>query len=213
MVGSYTAEEFAADLRSVNGGGPDPPLAGFVIEASAGAPRFLESSGVRWQPALHGTLQLGRTNRFFLGGGKALINTLAATAERLGVRTLYEACAQHLEFDGARCTAVGVSTPAGAVTMRPRTVVAASGGFEANLDWMAAHWGASAANFAVRGADNDGLVLRRLLDAGAARAATLAGSTRSRSSARSPLRGRDRDADRLASVQRRGESRRRAVLR
>ena len=39
-----------------------------------------EADGVRWQPALNGTLQLNRTNAFFLGGGKALVNAYYAIA-------------------------------------------------------------------------------------------------------------------------------------
>ena len=46
--------------------------------------------GVRFQPSLSGTLSLSRTNAFFLGGGKALINAYYATAERLGVDILYD---------------------------------------------------------------------------------------------------------------------------
>lgn len=40
---------------------------------------------------MRGTLHLSRTNAFFLGGGKALMNSYYATAERLGVAILYEA--------------------------------------------------------------------------------------------------------------------------
>ena len=47
--------------------------------------------GARFQTALRGTLQLSRTNAFFLGGGKALMNTYYAAAERLGVAVRYDA--------------------------------------------------------------------------------------------------------------------------
>ena len=42
---------------------------------SASVPGWMAAHGARWQPPLAGTLQLGRTNRFFLGGGKALLNS------------------------------------------------------------------------------------------------------------------------------------------
>ena len=51
-------------------------------------PAWMSAHGVRWQPPLTGTLHLGRTNRFFLGGGKALVNTYYRTAQRLGDRGL-----------------------------------------------------------------------------------------------------------------------------
>jgi tricarballylate dehydrogenase len=44
----------------------------------------------------------------------------------------------------------------------------ASGGYEANLGWLAEHWGEGARNYRVRGSRwNDGSLLRHLLDAGA----------------------------------------------
>src|SRR6478752_929041 len=45
---------------------------------------WIVEQGVRWQPSLGGTLSLGRTNSFFLGGGRAMLNALYLTAERLG---------------------------------------------------------------------------------------------------------------------------------
>jgi len=47
--------------------------------------------GVRFQRALRGTLHLARTNAFFLGGGKALMNAYYAAAERLGIDVVYDA--------------------------------------------------------------------------------------------------------------------------
>ena len=46
--------------------------------------------GVRFQAALRGTLHLSRTNAFFLGGGKALMNAYYAAAARLGVDVFYD---------------------------------------------------------------------------------------------------------------------------
>ena len=52
---------------------------------------WVVEQGVRWQPSLGGTLSLGRTNSFFLGGGRAMLNALYLTAEKLGVEILYDA--------------------------------------------------------------------------------------------------------------------------
>ena len=52
--------------------------------------------------------------------------------------------------------------------VRAKTVVAAAGGFEANLAWLREAWGPAADNFLVRGTPyNVGRVLRILLDKGA----------------------------------------------
>jgi tricarballylate dehydrogenase len=53
-------------------------------------------------------------------------------------------------------------------TVRARAIVAACGGFEANLDWLKEYWGAAADNFVIRGTPyNLGRMLRVLLDNGA----------------------------------------------
>ena len=165
--GLYSAEELASDLRAVTGDGSDSRLTQMAVERSREAPAFLASNGVRWQPALSGTLQLARTNRFFLGGGKALLNVLYRTAQELGVTVAYEHSVEELIFEGERCTAVGAVTPAGRVVLRPTSIVAAAGGFEANLAWISEYWGAAVHIFVAGLSQNDGTVLRLLLNAGA----------------------------------------------
>jgi tricarballylate dehydrogenase len=165
---AYLEGEFASDLRGVTGEGSDPDLTKLVIERSRSALAWMESHGVRWQPALNGTLSLSRTNQFFLGGGKALINVYYAAAERVGVKILYEARAEKFRFEGTRCTEVAVRYIDREGTIQPDAVVVASGGFEANIEWLAQQLGEGARNCAVRGTrHNDGAVLDRLLDAGA----------------------------------------------
>jgi tricarballylate dehydrogenase len=46
---------------------------------------------VRFQPPLGGTLNLGKTNAFFLGGGRGMLNALYRKAEDLGVVCVYDA--------------------------------------------------------------------------------------------------------------------------
>jgi len=162
---TYPDEEFLADLAGVTGQDLDRDLAALVIERSRELPAWMEAQGVRWQPALRGTLQLDRTNRFFLGGGKALVNTYYATAERLGVDVRYGFAVTGLRLDRGRCDAVLLD---GGETVPARAVVVASGGYEANLAWLAEHWGEGAWNYRVRGSRwNDGALLRHLLDQGA----------------------------------------------
>ena len=60
---------------------------------------WIAEQGVRFQPSLGGTLSLGRTNSFFLGGGRAMLNALYLTAEKLGVEVLYDAEVVDLEID------------------------------------------------------------------------------------------------------------------
>jgi tricarballylate dehydrogenase len=167
-LGQYTEEEFAADLAAVTGEGSDAQLTALTISRSREAPAWMESNGVRWQPALRGTLQLDRTNRFFLGGGKALLNVYYRAAEELGIAIRYGHSVEDLDIAGARCAHVRVQCSDGAYELAPGAVVVASGGFEANIEWLREYWGDAVDNYMIRGAkQNDGLMLRRLIDAGA----------------------------------------------
>ncbi|HET9834623.1 MAG TPA: FAD-dependent tricarballylate dehydrogenase TcuA [Vicinamibacterales bacterium] len=168
LVESYTEEEFVADLLRVTGGRTDEALARCVVRESARCPAWIRSFGARLQPALKGTLHLDRTNVFFLGGGKALMNSYYAAAERLGVRVRYEAQVAEIEFVDGAIRTVSIREPDGSRTIKAKAFVLAAGGFESNLEWLKDIWGAAADNFIVRGTPyNTGTVLRLMLDRGA----------------------------------------------
>ena len=167
LTGTYTEDEFLSDLRSVNGGDIDESLARIAIQQSATCPEWMAREGVRFQAALHGTLQLGRTNLFFLGGGKALMNSYYASAERLGIEVLYDADVVDLRLVNRRFESVDIRIGGRLRMIRAAAVVIASGGFEANLDWLREAWGDVADNFIVRGTPyNTGVPLKRMLEAG-----------------------------------------------
>ena len=168
LTEAYLEEEFLADLLRVNGNETDEPLARMVVEQSAACPEWMRRYGVRFQASLKGTLHLSRTNAFFLGGGKALMNSYYAAAGRLGIDVLYDTEVIGLEMRDGRCERL-VLRGAEAETVAAKAVVVASGGFEANLEWLEEAWGPPARNFIVRGSPyNRGTPLRMLLDAGAA---------------------------------------------
>src|SRR4029434_8356390 len=110
-------------------------------------------------------LNLSRTNAFFLGGGKALLNALYVTAARLGVTIAYDTEVQDVCLDGSVVRELVVNRTGGRTAIRAKTVVAAAGGFQANLEWLKEYWGDAADNFLVRGTPYaKGRVLRSLLD-------------------------------------------------
>jgi len=168
LTGPYDEDEFWDDLMRVTGGRTTEQLARFTIRRSKDAGEWMQKHGCHFQPAMRGTLHLARTNAFFLGGGKALMNAYYATAGKLGVEIMYEAEVRDLEIqDGKFCAAVFVSQGT-SQKVRAKTVVVASGGFEANLAWLKQHWGEAADNFIIRGSPYDkGRMLRVLLDNGA----------------------------------------------
>lgn len=169
LVESYDTGEYLDDLLRVTGGQTDRDLARLVIESTGEAFAFLARNGVRFQDALSGTLNLARTNAFFLGGGKALINALYARAGALGITVHYEAAVEHLAIRDGRVAEVHWRQDEATNVSQPAAVVAASGGFQANLGWLAEAWGEAAANFAIRGTPYaTGTVLCDLLDQGVA---------------------------------------------
>lgn len=171
-TGDYTYDELWNDLCQVGEGPGDEELARFTVGESEDIPRWMYEHGARWQSPLAGTLHLTRTNRFFFGGGKALLNSYYRRIDgRPDVRTVYEAKVELLEFDGPRCTAVVVSHGGARHRVRAGAVVCASGGFEADLDWLRRYWGDAVDNYIIRGTPyNDGNVLALLYEAGAASA-------------------------------------------
>ena len=165
LTDAYSFEEYFDDLMRVTRGITNRELASLTLEKSAELTGWLGERGVRFQPALSGTLNLGRTNAFFLGGGRALLNSLCRHAEGLGVAFLYETEVAELRMDDGYCD--GVSLADGR-SIAAKKVITTAGGFEANLEWLAEGWGDSAKNFLVRGTPyNTGTVLRSLLDHGA----------------------------------------------
>ncbi|HEX2009462.1 MAG TPA: FAD-dependent oxidoreductase, partial [Roseateles sp.] len=137
LVDAYPEEEYWQDLLKVTGGATDEALARLVIRASADCRPWMRRHGVHFQPSLSGALHTARTNAFFMGGGKALVNAYYRSAERLGVRIRYEAQVHSLELQDGRFVAAHV----GAERIAARACVLAAGGFESNRDWLREAWG------------------------------------------------------------------------
>lgn len=169
LTGRYGEDEYYDDLLRVTKGDTDETLARLAIRNSEECFSWMERQGVRFQPSLSGTLSLSRTNAFFLGGGKALVNAYYNRAEDLGVRVCYEAQVTHIDLDDGRFRGVTFTTNGQTVQVSGKACVLASGGFQADLEWLARAWGPAAENFLIRGTPyNRGVVLRDMLDQGAA---------------------------------------------
>jgi tricarballylate dehydrogenase len=169
LTDAYKEDEYWDDLLRVTGGNTDEALARMTIRASSGVFGWMKDAGVRFQPSLTGTLNLGRTNAFFLGGGKALVNAYYLTAERLGVEILYDTEVISMNMEDGSVRSVDITYKGFPETVHARCVVASSGGFQANLDWMREYWGDAVDNFVIRGTPyNRGRVLKNLLGQGVA---------------------------------------------
>ena len=170
LVDAYPEEEYWQDLLKVTGGITDEHLARLVIRASSTCRPWMRRHGVRFQPPLSGALHVARTNAFFMGGGKALVNAYYRSAEAMGVQVRYETPVDAIELDGDRF----VAARSGSQRFTARTCVMAAGGFESNREWLREAWGQNergewpADNFLIRGTRfNQGVLLRYMIDAGA----------------------------------------------
>jgi len=167
MNAAYLEDEYWNDLRQVTGGETDEQLARMTIRSSAEAGAWMTSHGVRFQPSLTGTLHLGRTNEFFLGGGKALLNSYYETARKRGIRVMYNTEVVSLDICNGLFESATALVGGSPLELRAKAVVFAAGGFEANIEWLKEAWGDGAENFLIRGTPyNNGKVLKLLLDAG-----------------------------------------------
>ena len=170
LVDAYPEEEYWQDLLKVTGGLTNEHLARLTIRASATCRPWMQKHGVRFQPPLSGALHVARTNAFFMGGGKALVNAYYRSAEAMGVAVQYDTPVDAIELDDGRF----VAARSGERRFEARACVLAAGGFESNLAWLREAWGQNAAgewpadNFLIRGTRfNQGVLLKYMIDAGA----------------------------------------------
>ena len=167
LTGPYTEDEYFDDLLRVTEGNTDEELARYMISQSKEVLDWIQEQGVRFQPSLGGTLSLGRTNAFFLGGGRAMLNALYLTAEELGVDIEYDAEVTDLAVEEGHFNEATYVQAGETHTVKAQALVTASGGFEANLEWLKEGWGDVADNFLIRGTEyNKGTVLKMLMKAG-----------------------------------------------
>ncbi|QBJ79535.1 FAD-dependent tricarballylate dehydrogenase TcuA [Aquitalea sp. USM4] len=171
LVDAYPEEEYWQDLLRVTGGQTDEALARLVIRASGSCRDWMRRHGVHFQPSLSGALHTARTNAFFMGGGKALVNAYYRSAEQLGVVVRYDSAVERLELQDGRFVAAHLS---GGERITARSCVLAAGGFESNREWLRSAWGQNdqgdwpADNFLIRGTRfNQGVLLKFMQQAGA----------------------------------------------
>ncbi|MCX5591463.1 FAD-dependent tricarballylate dehydrogenase TcuA [Alcaligenes endophyticus] len=167
LVDAYPEEEYWRDLLAVTGGQTNEELARLVIRASSHCRDWMRKHGVHFQAPLSGALHVARTNAFFMGGGKALINAYYRSAESLGVQIRYNAPVDRLEIQQGHFLAAFVKGE----RIEARTCVLAAGGFESNREWLREAWGQNergewpADNFLIRGTRfNQGVLLKHLFE-------------------------------------------------
>ena len=171
LLESYSEDEYWQDLLKVTGGLTNEPLARIAIRESSTCRTWMQKYGVHFQAPLSGTLHLSRTNAFFMGGGKALVNAYYRSAEKAGIDIQYDSEVTSIELSDKQFVAAHLKDGR---RVAAKSCVLAAGGFESNIEWQREAWGidehgaSPADNFLIRGTTfNKGVLLKHLIAAGA----------------------------------------------
>jgi len=165
---SYNHDQFRQDIIQVTEGNTDLNLLDLLVTNSSDCYLWLEKLGVRFQKALSGTLQLNKSNAFYLGGGTALLNTLYAVAETKGIKIIYEAKIKDIVIKNKAFESIKLKENESDISIEASSLILASGGFQANKEWLENIWGSKAKNFIVRGSSYDrGEILKIMMSSDA----------------------------------------------
>lgn len=168
LVDAYPEEEYWQDLLKVTGGKTNEELARLVIRSTETCREWMKKQGVNFQPPLSGALHVARTNAFFMGGGKALVNAYYRSAQNQGVVVQYDTKIASLDIQNGHFKAAIAEN---GQRYEAKACVLAAGGFESNLEWLREAWGQNergewpADNFIIRGTRfNQGNLLKFMID-------------------------------------------------
>jgi len=170
----YPAAAFAEDMRKTTHGRCDSELVEVLVSQIADTLRWMRGLGMRFCLQYERqSYEIEGRHRFWgnlplaaLGGGKAMVATHRAIAERLGVRIQFESPVDRLLQDESG-RVVGVAS--GNREFLARAVVLASGGFQSSANLRAQFLGKNWDLAKVRGTPhNTGTALMAAVAAGAA---------------------------------------------
>lgn len=174
--GTYSEDEFYADMGRVTDYRTDPELASFLVSNSKKTVMWMQRNGVRFAP-IWGRQAFKVDGKFKFwggltveawGGGEGLIDALHGALINNGIELRYEAAAKELIFDGSTVQGVRVRQAGTMVDIPAKAIVLAAGGFQANSEWRTRYLGPGWDLAKVRGTRfNTGDGIRMALDIGA----------------------------------------------
>ena len=166
------ADGFVEDMLQYSGGRSDERYVRTLAEKVPETIAWAQEKGVGFDylPTIFLTLRRPRLQP--VGGGRAIVETLASRVEEVGANILYEMSAQRL-LVGEDGLVEGIEVRGSDGCLRrlgAKTVVLASGGFQGNPEMMTQYIGRNAVNIptiAKGGQYNKGEGIRMALDIGA----------------------------------------------
>ncbi|HXF34450.1 MAG TPA: FAD-binding protein [Candidatus Acidoferrales bacterium] len=166
------AAGFEDDMLAVSGGRSDPRIVARLARDAVATLSWARGFGLDFHRPVTYFLTAAAPRIQPVGGGAAVVETLAGAAQAAGVSVLYRTCAERLTLDERGAVAgIETSDANGTVsTLRAQAVVLACGGYEASTEMLTASLGEKAAKMRLitRGTSfNRGEGIRMALDAGA----------------------------------------------
>ena len=175
--GTYTEEQFYADLGRITDYRCDPELADTLVTRSKDTLMWMANHGVRFAP-IWGRQAFKVDGRFTfwggltvesVGGGEGLVESLRAALARNKIDLWHEAAGRSLLTDGnGAVRGVRVRRAGRVIDVECSAVVLAAGGFQANAEWRTRYLGPGWDLAKVRGTRfNTGDGIAMALDIGA----------------------------------------------
>ena len=148
--GTYTEEQFYADLGRITDYRCDPELADTLVTRSKSTLMWMASHGVRFAP-IWGRQAFKVDGRFTfwggltvesVGGGEGLVESLRAALDRNRIDLWHEAAGRSLLTDHSGAVrGVRVRRSGRVIDVECSAVVLAAGGFQANAEWRTRYLG------------------------------------------------------------------------
>src|SRR5712691_4738114 len=156
--GAYTREDYLGDMARVTGRRTDPELARILVDGSTDCMRWLSAKGVRFRPLTQWQFKQADGRIKFAGGsavgidgaGAGLAEAMFAAIERSGATIAYGTRAAALigsegGITGVRARQVirkqAARDGSRSIDIAAKSVVLATGGFEANPEWRTRYLG------------------------------------------------------------------------
>ena len=147
--GTYTQDQFFDDMFRVTRYRTDPALCERLVTTSNTTMHWLREKGVRFMP-IYGRQAFKVDGKFKFwggltleawGGGEGLVDAHTKIAEESGVEIRYGARVTELLSDGHAVTGVKIKSASRIEEISAKSVVLASGGFQANTEWRTRYLG------------------------------------------------------------------------
>ena len=174
QINPYSSDEFHADLDRMTQGRMNKALAEVLVSQSNKAVRWMKDVGVKWEPLKEHALVDGK--RYFekgivihvAGGGPGQLAQWRRIATSMGVEIRFDSPVCGILGDMSRVEGVRVCSHDRTYELMAKSVIACSGGFQANPEMRARYLPGATDFIKVRGTRHDtGEVTRWLLDIGA----------------------------------------------